>query len=814
MRSIPFLVLAAGLAVSTPARLEAQWRNRYPKLVGSTHHVYVEGYELPVLNAGFSDPAESPDGRTLAIASHGWLWRLDRTTGEAKRITSGGQMDSRPVWSPDGKSLAFVRDDGNTLAVVVRELATGTEREIERGFALDPAFSPDGRTLYYSSSAAGGLDIWRIDLASGQKTRITTDAGLELRAQPHPDGKRLIYLSKASGADQIRVRTLADGSEKVIVSDPILAQMRPALSPDGESVAYSFPGPKGWELRLMGVEHPGPSVLLVAKANGLPLSPSWSADGHSIYFMEGDDAQRLVVHRIAKNGGAVSDVQVLHRDWGEKTGRLVVRTHLKGHAEPAPARLGAVDAQGHPVIPESGQARSDGQNGRIFFYSSGVIELTAPAGIVDVSAVQGLATPEGTARVTVAAGETRDVDIELDPVWDARAAGWYSGDHHFHLNFGGQFPLVPEDLLPLLRGEAVDVATPLIGNLANRFEHADYWSWRKLAESPLIRFGQEVRPSLGHTGLIGGESFFWPWTFGAGTQLYAHDDISNVDPLTHVRNEGGVGTYMHPVQPRGDPFASKEALAGIPTQLVADGVLGVLDALEVACVWSDELATAAVWHRFLNLGIPVVPNAGTDVMADFYRTPAVGTTRIYVRLDGSLNFGTYLQALKQGRSFVTNGPLLEFRAGGGQPGDVIQRTKGEVAFTLDLHTAVPVDSLYVLVNGGVAWRGVGRTSPGSMRAQGTVKVPAGGWIAAVATGGTTTRWPAMDSYAYAHTAPLWIGRQGSVDPAAATQAARDLLRALEVAEGRIATAYAGAEVPKLREHFRQARVALEARIPK
>jgi TolB protein len=201
-------------------------------------------------------------------------------------------------------------------------------------------------------------------------------------------------------------------------------------------------------------------------------------------------------------------------------------------------------------------------------------------------------------------------------------------------------------------------------------------------------------------------------------------------------------------------------------------------------------------------------------MADFYRTPAVGTTRIYVRVDEALNFNSYMQALKRGRSFVTNGPLLEFRAGGGQPGDVIQRTKGEVAFTLDLHTAVPVDSLYVLVNGEVAWRGKGLESPGSVRAQGSVKVPAGGWIAAVASGGTTTHWPAMDSYAYAHTAPLWIGKSASVDPAAAAQAARDLLLALDVAEARVNAAYAGADVPKLRAHFQKARRTLEERIPR
>ncbi len=803
-------VLAAIVLCALDASgVEAQWKNRYPKLVGSNHHVYVEGYELPVVNAGASDPAESPDGRTIAIASRGWLWLYDKGTGTATRLTRGGQMDSRPAWSPDGKSIAFVRDDGNTLAVVIRDLSSGREREIEKGFAMDPAYSPDGGSLFYASSTAGGLDIWRIDLASGAKTRITNDAGLELRPQPHPDGKRLVYMSKSGAADQIRVRNLSDGKETVLASDPILAQTRPALSPDGASVAYTWPNANGWELRLVSVDHPGPTILLVSRYGGEPIAPSWSANGHDVLYMEGDRDQRLRIFSVPKNGGSPTPVSLNHWMWGEPTGRVIVRTHLKGQPSPAPARLRATDASGHPIVANEGQARSDGQNGIVFFYSPGVVELEAPAGAVDIGAVQGIVTPEATARVNVVAGETREVDLELDPVWNAHANGWYSGDHHFHLNFGGQFPLVPDDLLSLLRGEGLDVATPLIGNLANRDEHADFWPMRRLTELPFVRFGQEVRPSLGHTGLIGDESFFYPWTYGAGTQLYAVDDISNVDPLTHARSEGGMGTYMHPVQTPGDPFASEQSLASIPTELVTDAVIGALDALEVACVWSDELATAEVWHRFLNLGLAIVPNAGTDVMTDFYRTPALGTTRVYVHVDEPMNFPSYFRSLKAGRSFVTNGPMLDFRVGKAMPGDVVQRTGTSLPFTLDLRSAVPVDSVMVLVNGAVVWRGAGTAASGSTHATGTIAVPAGGWIAAVAVGGATKKWPAMDSYAYAHTAPIWIGRVGSVDATTAKAAAKDLLRALDVAERRVNTSYAGAEVPRLRGHFQRAREILQ-----
>ena len=500
-------------------------------------------------------------------------------------------------------------------------------------------------------------------------------------------------------------------------------------------------------------------------------------------------------------------------NWGKGVGigRLIIRTRLAGRTEPVAARLNITDGRGHPVIPERGQSRFDGQNGLVFFYSPGTIEVVAPAGAVTVSAVHGLTTPVRTVRAQLAAGDTREVELELTPVWNPGAAGWFSGDHHFHLNYGGQHALLPEDLLPLLAGEELDVATPVLANLHNRFEDQEFWSWRKLDAPPMIRFGQEVRPHfLGHTSRIGAEELFWPWVWGPGYEVYGRDDRLNAEPLLDARREGGVGMYVHPVS-RPDPFGSPEGLSSIPVALVADGVQGDIDALEVACLWSDELGTSDVWYRLLDLGIPVAPSGGTDVMTDFYRTMALGTTRVYVRPDGPFNYGSYLRALKAGRSFVTNGPLLDFRVRGTRPGGVLARGGTSVPWTLDLYTAVAVEKVEILVNGAVAWSGRGIDSVGVRRLSGTVNVPAGGWVAARAYGGKTARWPAMDSYAFAHTAPVWIERVGSTDPTAARAAARDLLRALDAAEQRLVAGYEGAQIPRLRAHFQKARTILEAR---
>jgi TolB protein len=270
-----------------------------------------------------------------------------------------------------------------------------------------------------------------------------------------------------------------------------------------------------------------------------------------------------------------------------------------------------------------------------------------------------------------------------------------------------------------------------------------------------------------------------------------------------------MGVYVHPVT-RPDPFANDTTLGAIPVALVADAVLGQLDGLEVLCLWSDELGTSEVWYRLLNLGVPIAPTAGTDVMTDFYHTMAVGSTRAYVRLPEGYTFERYLDALRAGRSMVTNGPMIEFRLGDAGPGAV--HAAGERAsWTLDVHSAVPVDRVEILVNGRVVWSGAGLDRPGTRRLSGTLQLPAGGWVAARAVGPETTRWPAMDSYAFAHTAPVWLGRVGSTEPAAERTAAAELLHALDVAERRLDAGYTGAEIPTLRAHFAAARDTLTRR---
>ena len=809
-------VLFVLAAVLIPQSGSGQWRNRYPHVDGYGHHVYLEGYELPILTNGPIDPAPSPDGRSIAFAARGWIWVMDLETRTARRLTSGRDVDSRPAWHPSGNRIAFVRDNDHDTRIVVVSAATGDRlRTVDSpAIDLDPAWSADGNTLYYTSGEAGTLDVWALDLGTENATAVTTEPGIEMRPQPVPGADAVMILAKRGG-DRVELRHPDERAPTVLVSGSIASMARPAVAPDGADFALNWPTQNGWELRVHSISRPGPSVLLTG--GGLPLTPAWSADGEWVYFSEADAREVMGLKRVRKAGGPVEDVDVAAWLWEAETARVRIRTNM-------PARLTVVDEAGHPAIPDEGIAHSEGAGGRIFFYTPGQIEVTVPAGEVTVSAVRGLATPERSVTVAAGAGAAggagagagavTEVELELDPVWDARAAGWTSGDHHFHLNYGGQYDLDPADMVPMMRGEELDVASPLLANLHNRYEDQDLWGWEKSDASPLIRFGQEIRSHfLGHMGLIEIPELHWPWVWGPGYEVYGTDDRTNAEVLAFAHDHGGLGYYVHPVGSP-DPFVP-EARAGVPVELVADAVMGDVDALEVMCLWSSFEGTAALWHRFLNIGQTVAPSAGTDVMLNLHRTMPVGATRVYAHTGDRLNWPAYVAALSEGRSFVTNGPFLDFRAGGARPGEVVVAGRGAggepgtVQWTLDLATATSVDTVEILVNGQIVQSRSGIASPGQRSYSGEVTLPEGGWIAARASGGET-RWPSVDTSPFAHTAPVWIGERGSTDPVARRTAAAELLDVLIASRARLRIGYSGASIPRLEARFDEAVVRLEA----
>src|SRR6202040_2829895 len=136
---------------------------------------------------------------------------------------------------------------------------------------------------------------------------------------------------------------------------------------------------------------------------------------------------------------------------------------------------------------------------------------------------------------------------------------------------------------------------------------------------------------------------------------------AEVADLAHA--QGALVGYVHPFEEEPQPL-TKPAHTDAD-ELPVDVALGKIDYLEIVA-FADHQATAGVWYRLLNLGFRIPAAGGTDAMANYatLRGP-VGLNRVYASVaNGALRSDAWLDALRQGRTFATNGPLLDFAVAG------------------------------------------------------------------------------------------------------------------------------------------------------
>jgi len=228
---------------------------------GTIYLLVLGGTERALVPSG-QYPRLSPDGSQIVYVgqvggSPPQLLAVNTRTRQIAAITDKATNPALPVWAPDGRSVAFRADVGETSELFTVEVNGNNVRQITRApaameRATQPAWSADGKSLLYKNTGDGAF--YRVPLAGGPPERVRAAMGEQFDLTPSPDGTALAFTARAEGEREFALYVADAGgrNERKVATLPAVTASEQlgalAWSPDSRTVLVASGGSFGQEV--------------------------------------------------------------------------------------------------------------------------------------------------------------------------------------------------------------------------------------------------------------------------------------------------------------------------------------------------------------------------------------------------------------------------------------------------------------------------------------------------------------------------------------------------------------------------------------
>ena len=778
------MLLALALLALFAATSAAQRSRSYPASKHGGNYMF-NFYFPPAPSSTPWSPDWSPDGEWIAVAMSGSIWKVDPQTGRAWELTYNEKYHSLPDISPDGKWIVYTADDGGTtIQLEILNLETGESHALtdDDQIYVDPVFSPDGsRIAYVSTKPSGYFNVYVRPIRNGQwagdETAVTRDnnygnsrlyfGAWDMAITPTwlPNGRELLLVSNRNvplgSGNVLLVPAAASGIEEsqTALAEQTLYRTRPDVSLDGKRFIYASTG---------GTSDQFTNLYVQPTAGGEPYKmtffdhdafhPRFSPDGEWIaYISNKNGLPQLAL--LETYGGAQRTVDIIDRRWKRPMGMLSVRTVVQGRSEPTGARVHLTASDGKFYAPANAYARVSGLGDDIL-HSTGEFQVEVPAGRVELTIVKGFEHWPKKVAIDVQANGVSQLTVELEPMTDMAAKGWYSGSTHVHMNYGGNLHNTLENLMMMSAAEDQDMVNEQVANKDNRILDYQFFvpgGGPHPLSTPerILVVGQEYRPPFyGHVFLFGmRDHLISPFTTGYEGTAIESLYPSNTDMFRKAKAQGATVGYVHAFGGEDDPL---EGTLGGAKGYMVDAALGTTDGVE----WSQAgRAGFYPWYATLNNGVRVTATGGEDSISNLQRSKLVGSVRTYVYTGGrGLDMHAWFEGLREGRAFVTTGPLVELTVNGRIPGETVELGTGggSVDVTAHVKSITPLQNVLLVYNGEVIDEFTLSGERNDFDLEKSYPVRESGWFHLRAEGDPGERFPLDAVYAQGFTNPVWV----------------------------------------------------------